>query len=158
MNFAKLLRTPFLQNTSGQLLLIFQGFAYFLQPHILRNSSEWLLPYEHQVFFLMSKIKLSTHIHSSKVNNKSTEIKHDICSKLHVMFENYMVSTKFTYALFRRQRHSRAVHRCFIKKLFWKISQNSPEHIVIGVLFYQVAGIQFATLSKTIARYRCFEI
>ena len=86
------------------------------------------------------------------------EIKHDICSKLHVMFENYMVSTKFTYALFQRQRHSRAVHRCFIKKLFWKISQTSPEHMVIGVLFYQFAGIQLATLSKMIGRYTCFAV
>ena len=83
-------KNTFLQNTFGRLLLIFQGFAYFLQPHILRNSSEWLLPEEHEVFFLMSKIKLSTHIHPSKANNKSIEIKHDICSKLHVMFENYM--------------------------------------------------------------------
>ena len=86
------------------------------------------------------------------------EIKHDICSKLHVMFENYMVSTKFTYALFQRRRHSRAVHRCFIKKLFWKISQTSPEHMVIGVLFYQFAGIQLATLSKMIGRYTCFAV
>ena len=105
----------------------------------------------------MSKIKFSAHIHPSKVNNKSIKIKHDICSKLHVMFENYMVSTKFTYALFQRQRHSRAVHRCS-SKLFRKISQTSPEHMVIGVLFYQVAGMQLATLSKTIARYRCFAV
>ena len=85
------------------------------------------------------------------------EIKHDICSKLHVMFENYMVSTKFTYALFQRQRHSRAVHRCS-SKLFRKISQTSPEHMVIGVLFYQFAGIQLATLSKMIGRYTCFAV
>ena len=110
------------------------------------------------MFFLMSKIKLSTHIHPSKVNNKNIEIMHDICSKLHVMFENYMVSTKFTYALFQHQRHSRAVHWWFIKKLFWKISQILTEHMVIGVLFYQVAGTQLATLSKTIARYRCFAV
>ena len=110
------------------------------------------------MFFLMSRIKFSTHIYPLKVNNKSIEIQHDICSKLHVMFKNYMVSTKFTYALFQRQRHSGAVHRCFIKKLFWKISQTSPEHMVIGVLFYQVAGIQLATLLKTIAWYRCFAV
>ena len=106
--------------------------------------------------FLMSRIKFSTHIHPLKVNNKSIEIKHDICSRLNVMFENYMVSTKFTYALFQRKRHSRAVHRCSIKKLFRKISQTSLEHMVIGVLFYEVAGIQLATLSKTIPQYRYF--
>ena len=103
----------------------------------------------------MSRIKFSTHIYPLKVNNKSIEIQHDICSKLHVMFKNYMVSTKFTYALFQRQRHSRVVYRCSIKRLFRKISQTSLQHIVIGVLFYQVAGIQLGTLSKTIARYRC---
>ena len=108
------------------------------------------------MFFLMSRIKFSTHIYPLKVNNKSIEIQHDICSKLHVMFKNYMVSTKFTYALFQRQRHSRVVYRCSIKRLFRKISQTSLQHIVIGVLFYQVAGIQLGTLSKTIARYRCF--
>ena len=108
-----------------------------------------------QMFFLMSRIKFSTHIYPLKVNSKSIEIQHDICSKLHVMFKNYMVSTKFTYALFQRQRHSRVVHRCSIKRLFRKISQTSLEDMVIGVLFYQVAGIQLATLSKTIARCRC---
>ena len=66
----------------------------------------------------MSRIKFSTHIHPLKVNNKSIEIKHDICSRLNVMFENYMVSTKFTYALFQRKRHSRAVRRCSMKKLY----------------------------------------
>ena len=108
------------------------------------------------MFFLMSRIKFSTHIYLLKVNNKSIEIQHEICSKLHVMFKNYMVSTNFTYALFQRQRHSRVVHRCSIKRLFRKISQTSLEHMVIGVLFYQVAGIQLATLSKTITQYRCF--
>ena len=101
--------------------------------------------------FLMSRIKFATHINPLKVNNKSIEIKHDICSRLDVMFENYMVSTKFTYALFQRKRHLGAVHRCSIKKLFRKISQASLEHMIIGVLFYQVAGIQLATLSKAIA-------
>ena len=70
----------------------------------------------------MSKIKLSTHIHPSEVNNKSIEIKHDICSKLHVMFENYMVSTKFTYALFQRQEtlksSSQVVHKKAVLKDF----------------------------------------
>ena len=102
------------------------------------------------------RIKFSTHIDPLTVNNKSIEIKHDICSKLNVMLENYMVSTKFTYVLFQRKRHSRAVRRYSIKKLFRKISQTSLEHMVIGVLFYQFAGIQLATLSKTIARYRYF--
>ena len=106
----------------------------------------------------MSRIKFSSHIHPLKVNNKSVEIKHDICSRLNVMFENYMVSTKFSYALFQRKRHSRVVHRCAIKKLFLKISQTSLETMVIRVLFYQVAGIQIATLSKTIAQYRCFAV
>ena len=92
----------------------------------------------------MSRIKFSTHIHPLKVNNKSIEIKHDICSRLNVMFKNYMVL--------------RAVHRCSIKKLLRKISQTSLEHMVIGVLFHQVAGIQLATLSKTIARYKCFAV
>ena len=108
--------------------------------------------------FLISRIKFSTHIHSLKVNNKSIEIKPDICSKLNVMFENYMVSTKFTYVLIQLKRHSRAVHRCSIKKLFWKISQTSLEHMVFGALFYQNAGIQLATLFKTIVRYRCFAV
>ena len=84
--------------------------------------------------FLMSRIKFSTHIHPLKLNNKSIEIKHDICSRLNIMFKNYMVSTKFTYALFQRKRHSRAVHRCSIKKLFRKISQTSLERMVIGFL------------------------
>ena len=106
----------------------------------------------------MSRIKFSTHIHPLKVNNKSIEIKHDICSRLNVMFKNYMVSTKFTHALFQRKRHLRAVHRCSIKKLLRKISQTSLEHMVNGVLFHQVAGIQLATLSKTIARYKCFAV
>ena len=108
--------------------------------------------------FLMSRIKFATHINPLKVNNKSIEIKHDICSRLDVMFENYMVSTKFTYALFQRKRHLGAVHRCSIKKLFRKISQASLEHMIIGVLFYQVAGIQLATLSKAIAWCRRFTV
>ena len=106
----------------------------------------------------MTRIKFWTPVYPLKVNNKSIEIQHDICSKLHVMLKNYMVFTKFTYALFQRQRHSRVVHRCSIKRLFRNISQTSLEHMVIGVLFYQVAGIQLATLSKTIARYRCFAV
>ena len=106
----------------------------------------------------MSRIKFPTHIHQLRFNNKNIEIKHGIYSKLNVMFENYMVSTKFTYALFQRKRHPRAVHGCSIKKLFRKISQTSLEHVVIGALFYQVAGIQLATLSKMIARYRCFAV
>ena len=106
----------------------------------------------------MSRIKFSTQIHPLKVNIKSTEIKYDICSRLNVIFENCVVSTNFIYALLQRKRHSRAVHRCSIKKLFRKISQTSLEHMVIGVLFYQVAGIQLATLSKTIARNRCFAV
>ena len=109
------------------------------------------------VFFDV-RIKLSTHIHPFKVNNKSIEIKHGICSKLNVMFENYMVSIKFTYALFQRKRHLRAVRRCSIKKLYQKVSQTSLEHMVVGVLFYQFARTQLATLSKTIARYRCFTV
>ena len=108
------------------------------------------------MIFLMNRIKFSTHIHPIKINNKSIEIKHGICSKLNIMFENYMVSTKFTYALFQRERYSRAVHRCSVKKLFRNISQTSLEHMVIRALFYQVAGMQLATLSKTIAWYRCF--
>ena len=106
----------------------------------------------------MSRIKFSTQIHSLKVNNKSIEVKHDICSRLNVMFKNYKVSTKFTYALFQPKRHSRAVHRCSLKKLFRKILQTSLEHMVIGVFFCQVAGMQLATLSKTTARYRCFAV
>ena len=104
--------------------------------------------------FLMSRIKFSTHIHPWKVHNKSIEIKHDTCLRLNVMLENHMVSTKFTCTSFQRKRHSRAVHRSSIKKLFRKISQTSLGHMVIGVLLYQVTGIQLAT--KTIARYRCF--
>ena len=42
--------------------------------------------------FFDVRIKFSTHMHPLTVNNKSIEIKHDICSKLNVMFENYMVS------------------------------------------------------------------
>ena len=42
--------------------------------------------------FFDVRIKFSTHIDPLTVNNKSIEIKHDICSKLNVMFENYMVS------------------------------------------------------------------
>ena len=105
---------------------------------------------------MTSRIKFSTRIHSLKVNNKSIEMKHDLCSKLNVMIKNYKVSTKFTHTLFQRKIHSRAVDRCSIKKLFWKIFQTSLEHMVIGVLFYQVAGIQLATLSKMIAWYKCF--
>ena len=99
--------------------------------------------------FLVSRIKFSTHIHALKVNNKSIEIKHDICSKLHVMFKNYRVSTKFTYALFQRKRHPRAVHRCSIKKLFRKkyscwntacnfIESNSPIQ-VLCCEFYEIS-------------------
>ena len=44
------------------------------------------------------------------------------------------------------------------KKTVRKVSQTSLEHMVIGVLFYQVAGVQLTTLSKTIARYRCFAV
>ena len=108
--------------------------------------------------FLMSRIKFSSHIHLLKVSNKITETKDDICSRLNVMFENYIVSTKFAYALFQPKRHLRAVYRCSIKKLFRKISQASLEHMFIGVLFYKVAGIQLATLSKAIAQYRCFPV
>ena len=108
--------------------------------------------------FLMSRIKFLTHIYSLKVNNKIIEIKDDIYSRLNVMFENCIVSTKFAYALFQPKRYLRAVYRCSIKKLFRKISQASLEHMFIGVLFYQVAGIQLGTLSKTIAQYRCFAV
>ena len=39
LNFAKFLRTPFLQNTTGQLLLIFKCYYYPLHHlrHVLRN-------------------------------------------------------------------------------------------------------------------------
>ena len=68
----------------------------------------------------MGRIKLSTHLHPLKVNNKSIEIKHKIYSRLNVMFENYMVSTKLTDALFGRKGHPGVVHRCSIKKLLEK--------------------------------------
>ena len=48
----------------------------------------------------MGRIKFSTHIHPLKVNNKSIEIKYDICSRLNVMFENYMVSTSLPMLYF----------------------------------------------------------
>ena len=56
---------------------------------------------------------------------------------------------KITNVLFQRERHPKAVvHRCSIKKLFRKLLQTSLERLVIGVLFYQVADLELATLSK----------
>ena len=76
------------------------------------------------------------------------------------MFENYLVSTKFTYALFQHKRHQRAVHikKFSIKRLLRKILQTLLEHMVIRILFYHIVVIQLATLSKTIARYSCFAV
>ena len=63
------------------------------------------------------------------------------------------------YVLFQRKWHSKAAaQRCSIKNLFRKISKTSKEHVVIVVLFYQVAGLELATLSKSRARYRCFAV
>ena len=50
---------------------------------------------------------------------------------------------KITNVLFWRKRHPKAVaHRCSIKKVFQKILETSVEHLVIGIFFYQVAGLQ----------------
>lgn len=46
---------------------------------------------------------------------------------------------------FTRRKH---IQRSFIKKLFRKVLQTSLEGIVIRVLFYLVAGLELATLSK----------
>ena len=56
---------------------------------------------------------------------------------------------KITNVLFQLKRRPRSVvHSCSIKKLFQKISQTLQERLVIGVAFYQVAGLELATLSK----------
>ena len=58
-------------------------------------------------------------------------------------------SVKITNVLFQRKRHPRALVRsCSIKKVFQKISQTLLECLVIGVLFYNVADLELATLSK----------
>ena len=43
----------------------------------------------------MSRIKFSTRIPPLKVNNKNIEIKHDICSRLNVIFQ----TTRFPLSL-----------------------------------------------------------
>ena len=59
-----------------------------------------------------------------------------------------MVSTKLKLpVLFQLIRQSRTVvHRCSIKNLSQKFSQTSEEHIVLGVLFYQIAVLDLATI------------
>ena len=49
------------------------------------------------------------------------------------------------HGLFQRKRHPKAfrvVHRCSIKKLLPNILQTSLEGLLIGVLFYQAAGLE----------------
>ena len=42
------------------------------------------------------------------------------------------------------RRSGTIVHKCSIKKLFWKISQNSEENIFTGVVTCQDAGLDLA--------------
>ena len=51
------------------------------------------------------------------------------------------------------------VQRCFAKKVFLEISQNSQEkHLSENFLFNKVKGLRLATLSKKRLWHRCFPV